>query len=192
MIKIIFSLICTFFAFIVFSCASDQGLRDVREVAKGTGEPVIPRKANKIQINAFKNGADYRILNEKLLIKVKHLIGLDSRLALAGENEDPELLLDCTINQFSIQPVEFNSMRVPVKKRMRITMKVTMKDLKARRIIFSDPNVYAQYSFSEYNPPIESEDAALDRLLSDLASRIYSKIETGWFTDRMTPMEKGK
>lgn len=181
------------FIFFIFSCASEQRAERIRGIADNIkGEPVVPRHANRIYVATFKNGHPDSMINDRLLIKIKQKINTDVRLALADENDFPDLVLDGRVSEFYIQPVEFDTMGVAIKKRIRITVSVKMTDVQKKRLIFSDNNVYAFRMFSEYRAPVETEDDALDKLLEDLSGRIFSKIETGWFTDKMTPAEKGK
>ena len=75
---------------------------------------------------------------------------------------------------------------------MRIITTVQLIDTKRKGTIFFEKGIQSFKIFSDVIPPIETEEYILKIIIDDLAKRIFSKTITGWYTDRMTDIEKGK
>ena len=93
---------------------------------------------------------------------------------------------------YNIQALEYGNLGTPVKKRMRIITTVQLIDTKRKGTIFYEKGIQSFKIFSDVIPPIETEEYILKIIIDDLAKRIFSKTITGWYTDRMTDIEKGK
>lgn len=156
------------------------------------GEPVIPREANRIIIPFFHNYTDEPSVSEKLTLRVRKLVSMDGRLAVVSTNEEADLRLAGKVALYQVQPVQYGDFREPVRKRLRIVASIRLYDLKKGREIFYDGGIQAFEVFSELLPPVTSEIQVQDRVLESLARRISVKVIEGWYTELMTPVEKGK
>ncbi|MFH0975742.1 MAG: LptE family protein [Spirochaetota bacterium] len=190
-------LITAAFSFIVFlsGCVSDENRKDhsVKDVLKNfKGEPVVPRQANKISVPVFNNLTGLSSISEELTVKLREQIRLDGRLAVVSENENADLILSGIIKEYQVQGLEYNGFDKPVKKRLRITASVKLFDMNNKNEIFYEKEIQAFKEFSEIKPPISSETLTLEKVLDDLAGRIAFKTINGWYTELMTPAEKGK
>ncbi len=157
-----------------------------------SGEPVVPRHANTIFVPDFIDTTGRSGIARRLTLKVRDLIGRDGRLAVTPAREGADLLLEGDITGFQIQPIEYGGQGVPLRKRMRIVVSVKLLDLGNGRIIFRDRSVQSFMVYSEIRPPVMSEHQVLDSLLETLAERIRAQTITGWYTEYMSSVEKGK
>ena len=119
-------------------------------------------------------------------------ISMDGRLGVVAINETADLRLAGTIVQYQVQPVQYNNLNEPIRKRLRIIASIKLFDLKKSREIFYDGEIQAFETFSEIVPPVNSEHTVQERVIETLARRISVKVIDGWYTDLMTGIEKGK
>lgn len=180
--------------FAALACASATGSGGTasRLADKINGEPVVPRNANSIFIGEFDDLSGRPDIARRLFIKVKELINRDGRLAVVTGAGAGDLLLSASVTGFQIQAVEFGEQGVPVKKRMRLTASVKLLDTPRGKLIFRDSAVQSFLEYSETVPPLMSEYQAMDALIDSMAERIRAQTITGWYTEYMTPVEKGR
>jgi len=176
-------------------CTAD--LRDEETMAgkiiKGfEGEPVVPRNANRLYIMPPVNITGASEITDKLLYRIKAHISLDGRLGVDADGQKSDLRLEILITKFMIQNLEYDTIGRAVKKRIWITADVRLMDLKRNRVIFFERGIQAFRAFSDLVQPIETAPQVTECVLDDLGKRITSKTVTGWYTDQMTSIEKGK
>lgn len=182
---------------LAFGCTAD--LRDEEAMAgkiiKGfEGEPVVPRNANRLYIMPPVNmtGTAAAGISDKLLYRIKAHISLDGRLGVDADDQKSDLRLEVLVRKFMIQNLEYDTIGRAVKKRLWVTADVRLLDLKRNRVIFFEAGVQAFRVFSDLVQPIETVAQVTEYVLDDLGKRITSKTVSGWYTDRMTNIEKGK
>lgn len=192
-------LICNYllllFVFLLSSCITGER-NDNSTFSKAlrsiNGEPVVPRKANRIIIPYFYNFTTVSSITDKITLKVRELISMDGRLAVVSDNKDADLRLIGKIVKYHLQPVQYGNFGQPVRKRLRILATIKLVDIKNNREIFFEKDIQSFEIFSDQIPPIVDEAVVRDRVLDNMARRISIKILTGWYTDLMSPIEKGK
>ncbi len=176
------------------SCATERGgeLTVEKVLGRMSGEPVVPRSANRIQVPEFENLTTVHSLSARVSIRVRDEIASDGRLGVVGGGEQADLLLEGKITSYQIQALAFNGAGLAVKKRMRVLAAVRLVELVSKREIFNDRDIQAFETYSEINPPVSTEQAVQDRVLTELARRVAKQAVTGWYTGLMTREEKGK
>ncbi len=184
------------FLIIIIACASPAEKKEKRAFSdilnNINGEPVVPRHANKIFLYPFENSTANITLSDKLAIRLKKLINMDGRLTVVKSVEISDLFFKGEIVTFSIQSLDFGTLARPVKKRLLIAARIGLVDNRLKKSIFNNSYIQSFYIFSDILPPVETEITAAEKALHQLAERMLSKIITGWYTDKMTRMEKGK
>lgn len=63
---------------------------------------------------------------------------------------------------------------------------------KDNRPVFISVPIQAFSEYSSITAPITTDAEAENMVLQDLTLRLVSQIHQGWYTDRMTNIEKGK
>ncbi len=170
----------------------ESGMQVNRVINTINGEPVVPREANRILIHDFTFHGDHAVLVNKLTLRVRDLIARDGRLGVVTSGEIHDLLLTGGLMLYQVRPLKYDSMGIPVKKRMRMAVFVRLINVKNDREIFRDPDVQAFEEFSDNVPPITSEMAIQDAVVENLAKRISRKVISGWYTELLSPVEKGR
>jgi hypothetical protein len=156
------------------------------------GEPVVPRSANRLFIVPPANTTGREDLSLRLMSRLREHISLDGRLGVESDESNIDLRLEIRIAKFFIEKLAYDEIGRAVKKRMWITADVRLMNLHRKKVIFYENDIQAFRVFSELMQPIETEDRCMENVLDDLAKRITSKTVTGWYTDQMTIIEKGK
>ncbi len=156
------------------------------------GEPVVPRGANRIYIAPPANTTGMTELSPRLLDMIRRSLSLDGRLGVDSDDARSDLRLDIRISHYRIEGVRFDELGRAVLKRMRITADVRLINLRRKKQIFYEADIQAFRNFSDLDLPIETEEKIREYVLDDLAKRITAKTVTGWYTDLMTPIERGK
>lgn len=197
MLNIFNNIKCVLILFAVLSifCASDERRDDPKAgsvLDSINGEPVVPREANKIIIPFFHNYTAEPSVAENLTLKLRRIIGMDGRLAVVADNDAADLRLAGAVVQYQVQPVQYGNFNEPVRKRLRIVASIKLMDLKSGREILYDGGIQSFQLFSELIPPVTPEIQVQEAVLENLARRISVKVVEGWYTELMTPAEKGK
>ncbi|MCP4133958.1 MAG: hypothetical protein GY754_23510 [bacterium] len=159
---------------------------------KISGEPVVPREANRIFIPPFSNSAREEGFPGKLLLRIKNKINMDGRLTVVNSKTNAHLLLRGGVTGYRVQGVEYDGFRKPVKKRLWVTVSVQLTNLKKGKVIFYERNIQSFKAYSDVVFPIISDSQAEESVLEDMAKRISLKVITGWYTEQMTNIEKGE
>lgn len=177
------------------ACASTTGGAGgpVGKVIKSiTGEPVVPRAANRILVVDFRGAAGGQGLRDTLGIRVRELLAADGRLAVVADEAGADLVLEGVVTGYETRPLRYNEMGLALSKRMRITVSVRLFDRNRGREIFFEREIQAFEEFSDTEPPVVPEAAALDRVINALAKRISQQTIRGSYTELLTPVEKGR
>jgi hypothetical protein len=156
------------------------------------GEPVVPREANRIIVTDFWDNTHNPDICEKLSLRIRELINIDGRLAVVSSENDADLRLNGKVILYQIQPLKYNLMGLQIKKRMKIVAVVSLRDNLRKKDIFYDMPVQAFEEYSEIDPPITSEESMRLIVIENLSKRIALQTVTGWYTQLMTPEEKGR
>lgn len=160
-------------------------------LGKLNGEPVIPRRANKIYIQEFSDFTGTPSIAQKTTIRVSDLILQDGRLSVVSDINNADVALFGKIVQYELQPIEYGEYQQPVKKRIRIIATVKLYNRLSQSVIFAESPVQSFSTFSDTTPPISSEFQVREQVIEELAQRIVKKTVSGWYTELMTPVEKG-
>lgn len=176
----------------VIACAPSSG-GPVGKVLRGiSGEPVVPRGANRILVDEFKGPAEIRDTRRKLVIRVRELLAADGRLAVVNEAAGADLVLGGAVTGLETRPLKYDDMGLAVRKRTRITASLRLYDRNREREIFFERAIQAFEEFSDIEAPVVPESAALDRVIEALAKRIAQQTIRGSYAELLTPVEKGR
>ncbi len=156
------------------------------------GEPVIPREANTIHITLDAADARGREAAIKLHQKLVSELTSAGRLSVTEKKIPSDLLAKIQITTYQVQITTYNSFGTPEKKRLLIRALCTLVEKKNSRPVFFLVPIQAFREYSSTVSPIETDTEAEDHVLEDLAGRLVSQIHQGWYTDRMSSIEKGR
>ena len=172
-------------------CTAIQGDPD-KNIRGLFGGDIIPGKGAKIYICNFNSDTDSAFNRKELLIRLKRNLNSEGRLTVTDITDDAEIVLTGNISAYTVQPVKFNSQGRPELKRLRLTIFLTLRNKTAEQTIFSNRAVEAMHEFSDTKIPVETEFRAQLNLIDKIVPRIISQLYTGWYTEKLTPAERGK
>ena len=165
---------------------------NTRVAIKGfDGQPVIPHTANTIFISPIKDVTNTYGLNQILIERLKQEVLLNRRLMISS-SDTADMVVSCTITDYAVQNIEYGPLRRPVKKRVRVIVTVHLYENKSKKLIFYESGLQAFYIFSDVIPPLVQESEAQLKVIEQLAKRLRSKIISGWYTEHLSKIEKGK
>lgn len=157
------------------------------------GTQVIPQDANRIYIDGFQyEDASNAVLAGLLTMKLRDRINFDGRLGVVSSHKESDIAFSGKLSRFEHQILEYGPNGEPLKKRMRITIRCSLDDVRRARKIFFNEEVQAFEVYSDTVFPVRTEMQVKESLMGELAARLTEKIATGWYTGKMTPAEKGK
>jgi len=156
------------------------------------GEPVVPREANRLSLPDPVNKTASPLLGEKLRLRVITLTSNDRRLAVVNPGEKADIELVITILNIQIQPMSVDPLGQVLKKRLRITASIELRNLQTGNLILEDREIQAFREYSDLVHPIENDDQAREATIDLLALRIVAKVQRGWYTEYLTPEKRRK
>lgn len=157
----------------------DKGLRTLFE-----GGEIIPSDATKIYIRQFSSHSNKNFNIIELMNRLKRSLKIDGRLNVIDNDKDAEIILTGEVRAYTIQPVKFNTQRIPEIKRMRLTIALTLYNSNTGKTVFQNRIIEAMYEFSDITSPVETEFRAELNLIDKIIPDIISKIFTGWHTEK--------
>jgi len=156
------------------------------------GGDIVPADAAKIFLHNFTSTETLRFDISELMIRLKKQLNRDSRLTVTEKIDEAEIILSGEITGFTIQPLLFNQQGKAELKRMRITLSLSLYNTIRDEMIFHRRVVEALHEYSDITPPIETELRAGLNLIDKITPRIAAQLFTGWYTEELTPHERGK
>lgn len=168
------------------------GNTDRNDKSLFSGGDIVPVSAKKIYIHTFTSSETIRFNISELMIRLKKSLNRDSRLTVTENIDEAEIILAGEIIKYTIQPLIFNPQGKAELKRMRITLSLSLYNSITGEQIFQRRVVEALHEYSDIKPPIETELRAGLNLIDKITPRIAAQLFTGWYTEELTPHERGK
>lgn len=181
-----FFALCGILLLMPVSCGT---LPDSGTVALIDGGEVVPRESRRIHLITKGRAAPSFFLSNYELAQGRALNRLE-RFTLVEENE--QLTLMVAIEGFEEQPLEKDRFGVVTKERMKVSATMILIDTVSGGVILKEAGIEAFYVYSREVPPVTSPEAAAGKIGEMLAERIAAKVQTGWYTEQLTPQERGK
>lgn len=170
--------------------ATDEKPEFLRQIRS---EPVIPRHANTLFIAPVtapeKHGDAAETLKELLIRELTS----QGRLSIINDKKyGTDLQTVIRIYTWQLQVLSFTSTGTPERKRLLVKALCSLYEKNKKSPVFYHVPVQAFIEYSSSTAPVITDSEAENMVLQDLALRIASQIHSGWYTDRMTNIEKGK
>lgn len=156
------------------------------------GGDIVPANAAKIFLRTFTSPETVKFNISELMIRLKKHLNRDSRLTVTENIDEAEIVLSGEITGYTIQPLLFNPQGKAELKRMRVTLSLSLYNSITGEMIFHRRVVEALHEYSDITPPIETELRAGLNLIDKITPRIAAQLFTGWYTEELTPLERGK
>lgn len=141
------------------------------------GGKIIPDSASRIYIKPVNGRISDPEFKDVFLTRLKSAINLDGRLAVTSGESGADIILEVEVTEFSEQVMAFDNTGRPVKVRISVVVKVSMRvtDTGREKVSGRTTDVNIVY---EVDKSVRSD---VLRALADMCSeRVVSIIHTGW------------
>jgi len=135
----------------------------------------LPEHLQSVKIIPFRSRVTQYGLEQDITSRVIEMIVRDGRLAVAIENQDSEI--EGTVSSYIKIPYSYTSAEVVEEYKLEIRIEISFMDLLRERDIISTESVT---TWLVYDPEVESEIDARDRLLEESAEDIVRRCLSGW------------
>jgi hypothetical protein len=135
----------------------------------------LPSSIHSVKVLPFRSRVAQYGLEQELTSRVVEMIVRDGRLAVAVENQDSEI--ECTVAAYTMTPYSYTSTEIVEEYKLEIRVELSFVDLTAENDIIGNESVT---SWLVYDPDMETESDARNRLLEDSAEDIVRRCLSGW------------
>lgn len=91
-----------------------------------------------------------------------------------------DVVVEGTITNYQRIPLIYNEQDIVQQYKVRIEMDLELKDSESGEVLNQFDNIFRETTYSDVNPPVETELDAQERVLRKLARDIVTTIVEGW------------
>lgn len=135
----------------------------------------LPEHIKSVKVIPFRSRVSQYGLEQDLTSRVIEMIVKDGRLAVAVENQDSEI--EGSVAAYSKTPYSYTSAEVVEEYKLEIRVEISFTDILSETDIIGNESVT---TWLVYDPDIESEIEARDRLMENSAEDIVRRCLSGW------------
>jgi len=135
----------------------------------------LPEHIQSVSILPFRSRVTQYGLEQELTSRVTEKVVTDGRLAVVVDNQDTEI--EGTVAAYSRTPYSYTQAEVVEEYKLEIRVEITFSDLLRETDIISGESVT---TWLVYDPDLESEAEALERLLEESAEDVVRRCLSGW------------
>jgi hypothetical protein len=139
---------------------------------------LLPEKYKTLSVPMFKNGTNQPNIESLATNAVIEQLNVDRTLQVV--DQDPDLLLECTIVGYTRTAIRYAEGVRPQEYRLTIGVSATLTDVREKKAVWSNRPISGNYEFQAGADLYSSEAAALPLVMEDLAHDIVEAIVEGW------------
>ncbi len=149
---------------------------------QGRGGSTLPENVKRIHVPIFSNNTLEQGIGVRVTDSIRKVILNDGRVVLAGGLQDADAVLVGQVLQFRLRAIGFNSEDRAQEVRLRMSMRVVLRDLERDRILFRQTIVSdREYQVSSDLQTNQSKKARASQLASDdIAQELQSLMIEGF------------
>lgn len=155
---------CILFALIIFGMSCSYGFRGS-----------LPEHIQSVKVIPFRSRVTQYGLEQDMTSRVVEMLVKDGRLAVAVENQDSEI--EGTVVSYNKTPYSYTSAEVVEEYKLEIRIEISFMDLIQETDVIVNESVT---TWLVYDPDIESETDARNRLLEKSAEDVVRRCLSGW------------
>lgn len=139
---------------------------------QGTGGSSLPPNIKKIHVPIFTNNTLEQGIEVRVTDSVRNALLNDGRVSLANEISDADAVLEGQILQYRLRAIAFSTADRAQEFRLRLTMKVSLRDLENNKVIFNQTIVSdREYRVTTELSSNEREQTQASQQASDAIAR---------------------
>lgn len=135
----------------------------------------LPEHLQSVRVVPFRSRVSQYGLEQEITSRVTQKIVMDGRLSVVLENEDSRI--EGVIAAYDRSPYSYTSAEVVEEYRLQMRVEVSFVDLGREMDIISGESIS---TWLVYDPDMESESEARERLLEESAEDIVRRCLSGW------------
>lgn len=139
---------------------------------------LLPEKYKTVSVPMFKNGTNQPNIEPLATNAVIEQLNVDRTLRVV--DQDPDLLLECTIAGYTRTAIRYAEGARPQQYRLTITVSATLTDVRERKQIWTNRPISGNAEFLAGADLYSSERAVLPVVMEDLAHDIVEAVVEGW------------
>lgn len=139
----------------------------------------IPPNVNDVYLAPIKNNSSETALENKLTDQAIQQLNADGRINFVSK-EQSQVMVQATITQYQRIPLIYNDQDIVQQYKVRIEMNLRLLDSGTKEVLNEFDNIFRETTYSDVNPPAETELDAQERVLRKLARDIVTTTVEGW------------
>jgi hypothetical protein len=139
---------------------------------------LLPEKYRTISVPMFKNATNQPNIEALATNAVIEQLNVDRTLRVV--EDDPDLLLECTIVGYTRNAIRFAEGVRPQEYRLTIGVSATLTDIREKKDLWAKRPISGNHEFQAGADLYSSERIALPMVMEDLAHDIVEAIVEGW------------
>lgn len=139
----------------------------------------IPVNVNNLYIQTFQNNSSESALESILTEDVIQEFLADGRLEVVQRSEADAILIG-TITRYKHIPLIYNDQDIVQQYKVRMEISITLRDATTREVLWTHPDILRETTYSDIQPPIETELDAQERVSEQLARDAVTSTVEGW------------
>lgn len=139
----------------------------------------IPPNVNNVYFAPVENNSSEPGLENILTDEATQQILADGRVELVDKDQ-ADVVVKSTITQYRRIPLIYNDQDIVQQYKVRVEMRIRMLDADTGDELNRFDNVFRETTYSDVNPPAETEFDAQQRVLRKLARDVVTTVVEGW------------
>lgn len=144
-----------------------------------TNSRSIPTNVNDVYLEPINNKTGEIRLSNILTDQAIQQLLADGRIDLVDKKK-ADVFVQGTVTNYKRIPLSYNEQDIVQQYKVRVEMSLTLKDAKTGEELNNFSDIFRETTYSDINPPIETELDAQERVLRKLARDIVTTVVEGW------------
>jgi len=139
----------------------------------------IPVNVNNLYVSTFQNQSSESSLERILTDDVIQEFLADGRVEVVSRSEADAILVG-TVTRYKNIPLVYNDQDIVQQYKVRMEISISLIDTVSRETLWTQPNIFRETTYSETQPPVETELDAQERVSEQLARDVVTSTVDGW------------
>lgn len=159
-------IVCCFLIVLLFGCAT-------------TNSRSIPANVNDVYLAPVDNRTSEIGLSSIITDQATQQLLADGRVDLVNRKK-ADVVVRSVVTDYQRIPLIYNEQDIVQQYKVRIEMALRLEDAETGEVLNQFDNIFRETTYSDVNPPIETEQVAKERVIRKLARDIVTTVVEGW------------
>lgn len=144
-----------------------------------TNSRSIPTNVNDVYLAPVDNRSNEVGLANIITDQSTQQLLADGRVDLV-EREKADVVVRSVVTSYQRIPLIYNDQDIVQQYKVRIEMAIRLEDAETGEVLNQFDDIFRETTYSDVNPPIETEQVAQERVVRKLARDIVTTVVEGW------------